>query len=62
MDMSKFWGVVRHVVGGIGGGLIGFGYATPDDVTNVLGNLDTVMGAVMALGAVVASIWSKIRS
>jgi hypothetical protein len=61
MDMQKIFGVVRHIIGGIGAGLIGFGFANQGDITQVLTSLDGVVGGVMAIAAVVASVVSKIK-
>ena len=60
--MDKFWGIARHVIGGIGAGIVGFGFASADDVSGVLGNMDTIIGSFMAIAAVGASIWSKIKA
>lgn len=60
--MDKIIGVVRHVIGIIGGILIGFGLVAEADWTSLLTNFDAVTGGIMAAIAVVASVVAKLKS
>jgi hypothetical protein len=57
--MDKVWGVVRHVVGILGGVLIGFGWVSTVDWSSFLTNLDTAYGGVAGALAIGASIYAK---
>lgn len=61
MDVQKILGIVRHVVGGIGAGLVGFGFATSADVATAATSVDSIAGGVLFLVGLVASVISKIK-
>lgn len=61
MDALKLMGIVRHIVGGVGGALIGFGLAAPEDVQGAAQNVEVIAGGLMGLIATVASIADKIQ-
>ncbi len=58
--MDKTLGVVRHLLSGLGGLLVGLGYANQEDVDLIFANLETILGAAMAIVATGASIWEKV--
>lgn len=54
MTSDQFQGIARHVVSAVGGILLTLGTVNPDTVTQA-------SGAVMALAALVWSLWEKTR-
>lgn len=52
-------GVIRHSIGYVGGGLVGFQLATSSDITSALASFDGAVGGIMGLIAVGASIYAK---
>lgn len=57
MDLKVLFGsVVRHGLGALGALLVAHGYVSPDDVA---GLVEAVSGAVVAVGVVGWSYWSK---
>lgn len=61
MDYAKITGVVRHVISGIGAGLIGFGLTNADTVAQSLTQFDSVVGGVIFLFGVGMSIVNKMK-
>lgn len=61
MDYAKITGVVRHVISGIGAGLIGFGLTNADTVAQSLTQFDSVIGGIVFLVGVGMSIIAKVK-
>lgn len=59
---AQIMGIVRHILTFVGGALVAVGVTTSVDWSSVMSNFDTVTGGVVALIAVVASIWTKLKS
>lgn len=59
--MDKVLGVIRHVVGGIGAALVGFGVADQDTVGQIMPSIEQIIGGVMFLAGVAASIYDKVK-
>jgi fumarate reductase subunit D len=54
-------GQVRHLMSGLGGLLVGLGWATQDELGTLLAQFEAVVGAVFLLGAHSWSLWEKAR-
>lgn len=61
MDVDKILGIVRHVVGGLGAALVGFGLASSADVATAATSVDSIVGGALFLVGLVASIVAKIK-
>lgn len=61
MFSDKVMGVIRAVVAGAGGLLVGIGFATADDWAGVAQSVETILGAIGVIGAAVASVLAKIK-
>lgn len=60
--MDKVLGIVRHIVGGVGAALIGFGFADAETVGQIMPNVEQIVGGVMFLAALAASVYAKVKS
>lgn len=61
MDKQKIYGILRHVLGAVGGFLVALGYTSAEAVADVLTNVETVVGAITVVVATITSIVAKIR-
>lgn len=59
--MDKVMGVVRAGLAAVGGFVVALGVLDADTWASILTNVETIIGAVMALGAAGASIYSKVK-
>ena len=59
--VSAVWGVVRHALSLAGGALVALGVVSSADWTSVLTNGDAIVGGILTVVAVGASIISKIK-
>lgn len=59
--MMSLAGQVRHVLGGLGGLLVGLGWATGDELGALAAQMEAVAGGVFLLGAMAWSLWEKIQ-
>lgn len=61
MNWEILKGQARHLLGLAGGVLIGVGIATADDVNNILGQYDAIVGGIMSVVAFGLSAVAKIK-
>jgi hypothetical protein len=60
--MDKWLGILRHVATSVGAIAVAFGVADADQVNTVVTNIQTIGGAVLVIGSVVASVLAKRNS
>lgn len=61
MDTAKIMGLVRHLVGGVGAILVAFGLSDQVSVTELGGHIEAIAGGLTFIGAMVASVYSKMN-
>ena len=49
MNWAMIWGVARHLLTTVGGGLVADGYVTNDELTTVIGAIGIVGGVIWSL-------------
>lgn len=60
--MEKVFGVIRHIVGALGGGLVGASFIEETDAASLSDATEGVMGAIMLLIAIGTSIYAKVKA
>lgn len=61
MNWEMLKGAARHIIGLVGGVLVGVGVATAEEVNTVLGSYEAIIGGVMAVAAFALSALNKIK-
>lgn len=60
--MPIMFGMLRHLVSGLGMVLVLPSIMDTNTVAQALGHMDAVVGAIMFFGGLAASAWNKMRS
>lgn len=62
VNIGVLYAAARNVLTAVGAGLVAYGAAKPEDVAGVVGNLDQILGGVMALVGFGSAVYAKYKA